>query len=465
MNQSVKTINPYSPAWFVDAHQPEAPVPILSALTMGRAFDNDFVLLHESVAEYQCRIERVGSATVIKDRRSGIPTLVNGTSVIEAYLQSGDEVRVGEKVFYFAKDIETLRAPQFGLQSKNQSLQKQLELLKNVAKSDFPILLLGASGTGKELFAEAAHQGSDRSEGPLVKVNCSALTESLIESELFGHLKGSFTGASHDRKGAFETARKGTLFLDEIGDLPLSAQAKLLRVLENKEIRAVGSDRVIKTNVRIIAATHPTLLKKVKDGRFREDLYFRLNVVTIHTPRLVDRIEDFEDIVNQLGKEYRIRFSEFALEALKNYSWPGNIRELKNFVARASALFPFRTLEPQDVHDLLGEPVYQNQQTSHEDIDTLSEMLALPASKSVPVGMTSLKARPRPQKLPPGALPMVKQIEKQLIVKHLIENQGNQRRTALQMGLAKSTLYDRIKAYKIDPRRYELSSYLNASML
>jgi transcriptional regulator with GAF, ATPase, and Fis domain len=198
-------------------------------------------------------------------------------------------------------------------------------------------------------MAQSIHRLSNRNKGPYVSINCSALSESLFESELFGHVKGSFTGATGDRKGAFESARGGSLFLDEIGDLPMSLQPKLLRALENREIQAVGSDRPIKTDVRVIAATHQNLKSLVKSGHFREDLFYRLYVVHLQVPGLNQRMEDFEDILYRFAKEYRVRFSHAAILALKKHSWPGHIRELKNTVARSRALFMSQEIQESDV--------------------------------------------------------------------------------------------------------------------
>ena len=197
--------------------------------------------------------------------------------------------------------------------------------LSSVATSSCPVLILGPSGTGKDVLANAIHNSSKKSGAPFISVNCSALTETLVESELFGHTKGSFTDAVSDRKGAFEAARGGTLFLDEIGDLPYSLQAKLLRALENNEIRPVGSDRSIKTDVRIIAATHQNLYNKIRDGEFRADLFYRLNVITIETPALKERIEDFDNLLYSFARQMRVRFSFNAIKTLKKHDWPGNI--------------------------------------------------------------------------------------------------------------------------------------------
>ena len=310
----------------------------------------------------------------------------------------------------------------FPLQSRNQLWNTELQSLSGVAQTNFPVLLLGPSGTGKDVIAQAIHKSSPRADFPFVSVNCSALTETLIESELFGHVKGAFTGAFSDRKGSFESARHGTLFLDEIGDLPFSLQAKLLRALENSEIRPVGSDKVIKTDVRVIAATHQNLSLKIQDGQFRADLFFRLNVVSILTPALRDRIEDFEDLLNVFAKQMRMRFSYDAIQKLKMHSWPGNIRELRNLVFRAAAIFP------------------------KEQID-IARAAQLLKSSSLYTPVTDEPTRQR--------LSVIKEVERQIILKKLQENKGNQRRTAQELGMPKSTLNDRLRQYNIDPRVYK----------
>ncbi|PWU17774.1 MAG: hypothetical protein C5B49_08245, partial [Bdellovibrio sp.] len=201
------------------------------------------------------RIERRGAGFVIRDLRSNGGTFVNGTRIVEAHLQSGDIIRLGGlssgfSTVFFLEQANASVAPTHRLKSRNLLWQAQIDRLPGMASSDYPILLLGPSGSGKEILAETIHSLSKRSPGPFTRVNCSALSETLIESELFGHVKGSFTGAIGDRKGAFETARGGTLFLDEIGDFPYGLQAKLLRALENNEVRPVGSDRLLQTDVR-----------------------------------------------------------------------------------------------------------------------------------------------------------------------------------------------------------------------
>ncbi len=215
------------------------------------------------------------------------------------------------------------------------------EMIDKVAATDARVLITGPNGTGKELVAHWLHEKSNRSKSPLIEVNCAAIPSELIESELFGHVKGSFTGANKDRAGKFEAANNGTIFLDEIGDMSLSAQAKVLRALQENKIQRVGSDRDIKVNVRIIAATNKNLKKEIKEGRFREDLYHRLAVILIKVPALKDRIEDIPLLINYFSKKIALdqgvaqkEFLPEAIALLQEYDWTGNIRELRNIVER-----------------------------------------------------------------------------------------------------------------------------------
>jgi two-component system NtrC family response regulator len=310
-----------------------------------------------------------------------------------------------------------------GIIGESGQMQEVLDLVRRVAPSDATVLLRGESGTGKELIAKAIHYASARRKGPLVKVNCAALPETLLESELFGHEKGSFTGAFAMRKGRFEVADGGTLFLDEIGDLPAHLQAKLLRVLQEKEFERVGSNRAITSDVRIITATHRDLEQLMRDGSFREDLYYRLNVVTIHIPRLADCREDIPILVNEFlrqfsrenGRETHV-LNPAAMDALMDYDWPGNVRELKNCVEGMVVMSaPGRELTPSDVPaHLRGAPAGSDQGGLHP-------------------GMT------------------MKQVER-LAIEQALEAVGHDRRKAakvLQIGL--STLYRKEKEYGLRP--------------
>ncbi|MDE0029869.1 MAG: sigma-54 dependent transcriptional regulator [Deltaproteobacteria bacterium] len=232
-----------------------------------------------------------------------------------------------------------------GIIGESGQMQEVLDLVRRVAPSDATVLLRGESGTGKELIAKAIHYASARRKGPLVKVNCAALPETLLESELFGHEKGAFTGAFATRKGRFEIADKGTLFLDEIGDLPAHLQAKLLRVLQEREFERVGSNHAITSDVRIITATNQDLDQLMRQGVFREDLYYRLNVVTIILPPLRDRRQDLPALIDHFLRKFAEKngktiqgFSREARDALLRYDYPGNVRELENLVERATVL-------------------------------------------------------------------------------------------------------------------------------
>lgn len=372
------------------------------------------------------RLEVKGQQLIIKDMRTQSGTLVNGAYIIEAILKDGDLITVGSSDIV-VHDLEAVKK-EFPLKSRYEYWNEQLKTLSTVALTKHPILLLGPSGSGKDVIAQTLHQNSPQCRAPFLSVNCSALTETLIESELFGHIKGSFTGAISDRKGAFESARFGTLFLDEIGDLPYGLQAKLLRALENGEIRPVGSDRNIKTNVRIIAATHQNLYQKIREGSFRSDLFYRLNVITVEVPSLKERIEDFDDLIYQFARQLKVRFSYNALQLLKRHEWQGNIRELKNVVARAGALYPKQFIEEKHIDILLNK----------------KERLA-----HAPTGVSYAGSNETQQ------LSVIKEIERQMILKRLAANQGNQKRTAVDLGMPKSTLHDRIKNYNISIEQFK----------
>lgn len=379
------------------------------------------------VMDRHARLESKGSQLLIKDLRSSSGTFVNGAQILEAILNDGDLLSVGNTDFVI-HDSKAVKK-EFSLTSKCEYWKNQLDTLSSVAQTKYPVLLLGPSGTGKDVIAQALHQASPNSKAPFVSVNCSALTETLVESELFGHVKGSFTGAISDRKGAFESARGGTLFLDEIGDLTYGLQAKLLRALENNEIRPVGSDRSVKTDVRILAATHQNLYQKIREGGFRSDLYYRLNVITIETPALKDRLEDFDELLYSFARQMKVRFSFNAIQTLKKHDWPGNIRELRNVVARASALYPKKYIEENHIDLLLNK----------------KEKLA-----HLPTGVTYSTTGSDTNQMS-----VIKEIEKQMILKRLAANHGNQKRTAIDLGMPKSTLHDRIRNYAIDLEQFK----------
>lgn len=254
----------------------------------------------------------------------------------------------------------------------SQAVANVRQLIEQVADTEANVLILGDSGTGKEVVARNLHYHSDRRDKPFVPVNCGAIPPDLLESELFGHEKGAFTGAISARQGRFELANGGTLFLDEIGDMPLAMQVKLLRVIQERVFERVGSNKSITANVRIIAATHRNLEGEIKDGRFREDLFYRLNVFPIEVPALVQRVEDIPLLLEELvvrmenNKRGSLRLTTAAISVLQQYEWPGNVRELSNLVERLLIMFPNGVV---DVHDL-PEKYRQDIDISSTDIAT-----------------------------------------------------------------------------------------------
>ena len=270
-------------------------------------------------------------------------------------------------------------AKTFGIIGESEKMQLVFHRIEKAATTEATVLIAGDSGTGKEMVARAIHYNSKRRRAPFVPVNCTAIPDTLLESELFGHIKGAFTGAKETRNGFFQIADGGTLFLDEIGDASLSMQSKLLRVLQNKEIRPVGSDRIQHVNTRIIAATHKDLLGLVKSGAFREDLYYRLNVIDVVVPVLSERGDDILSLVNYFALKYAKEmncpipaFSDNVLTALKTYAWPGNVRELENLVQRLVVIVDEDTVRTRD----LPESMRFNINTAGEGKLLLEDVIA-----------------------------------------------------------------------------------------
>jgi len=247
-----------------------------------------------------------------------------------------------------------------GLIGTSLPMQRLYEQIRNAAASEAPIVITGESGTGKELVAKAIHRLSRRQTGPFMTVNCAALNEFLLESELFGHVKGAFTGAVRDRKGRFVAAQHGSLFLDEVGDMPLSMQVKLLRVLQEREIERVGDQRPIKVDVRLMSATNKNMEELLGQGKFRDDLFYRINVIPIHVPPLRERIEDIPHLIahyleriNQINRKAIRYISPQALEAIEAYPWPGNVRQLVNMIEYATMTAKGDSIEPVDLPEYL----------------------------------------------------------------------------------------------------------------
>jgi two-component system, NtrC family, nitrogen regulation response regulator GlnG len=329
---------------------------------------------------------------------------------------------------------------------KSQPMQKIYKILGRVAPSDVTVLITGESGTGKELVAQAIHFNSPRLGKPFLALNCAAIPSGLLESELFGFEKGAFTGAIERKIGKFEQADGGTLFLDEIGDMPLELQAKLLRVLQEKEITRTGGSASIPVDVRIVAATNQNLKEKVQNKKFREDLYYRLNVLPISLPPLRERREDIPLLVeffiqraqNELGVSARGCTDE-AIALLKNYSWPGNVRELENTIQRAALLSPDQLLTPVDFPVLAAEGATEEAEGSLETLITNKLRSAL--------------SQMEVQELDNFYEMVLHQMERPLINIVLEKTRGNQLRTAEILGINRTTLRKKIKILGINLKR------------
>jgi len=307
---------------------------------------NDVVLTDRQVSRFHCRLTRDKSAWRITDTDSLNGTHIGGVVIRDADLTMPEcTIEIGESLVRVreqasATRVDLLGRPSFGdLWGTTLPMQRLFAVLEKVAKTEANVLIEGESGTGKELVATEIVRRGDRADKPFIIVDCGSISPNLIESELFGHLRGSFTGADRDRIGAFESAHGGTLFLDEIGEMPLEMQPKLLRALESREIRRVGESKGRKIDVRVVAATNRRLEREVNNGRFREDLYFRLSVVTIRVPPLRERLEDLELLVRAFLDRMHATTSQplFTPEVLADMArsqWPGNVRELRNFVER-----------------------------------------------------------------------------------------------------------------------------------
>ena len=324
------------------------------------------------------------------------------------------------------KKREAEAGPVPGLIGTSASMQKIYKLVGQVARSDATVLLFGESGTGKELIARAIYANSPRAARPYVAINCAAIPDTLLESELFGHERGAFTGALTQRIGKFERADGGTIFLDEIGDMPLALQAKLLRILQNGEFQRLGGDQTLRTQVRVIAATNKDLTAMVREKTFREDLFYRLNVVMIQLPPLREREEDVlplaEYFLHRDGKERRLKFSAGAKQFLRAHRWPGNVRELENAVQRAVVCATSDTIDPGDLSAELGGPT--------------------PVPGASGDWWSALKSSAQGQDLLGAA-------EKMLVARALQEAGGNVKKAAELLGVTRAALRTRVERYQL----------------
>jgi len=311
-----------------------------------------------------------------------------------------------------------------GVRGTGPAIDRVFDVLRRVAPTNLYVLIEGESGTGKELLARAIHDNSNRSDKPFKPINCAGLTETLLESELFGHVKGAFTGAAADRKGLFEIANKGTLFLDEIGDMPLNMQAKLLRVLEDGVISPVGSHKQIVVDVRIISATNHDIGKLMDQNRFRRDLYFRIKGVTITVPPLRDRVQDIPELVQyflhqataETGSNIK-GITDQALSILCNYQWPGNVRQLRNCVRTMVVMCDRDVLDVQDIPP---------------DVHQVRRLAAGSGSDMLAAGLGRVS---------------LDELEKHAIIETLARTGNNRERAAKILGIGERTLYRKIKEY------------------
>jgi DNA-binding NtrC family response regulator len=337
-----------------------------ATVTLGAMEDNDLCISDDTVSRYHCKIVQEDTAYLLVDLGSTNGTFINRVRIKEAYLKPGCTIGLGatEVKFHSADEkveIVPSRKERLGdLVGRHVKMRELYAVLEKIAPTSTTVVIEGETGTGKEVVAQTIHKLSARAPGPIMVFDCGAVPDNLIESELFGHEKGSFTGAIMTRQGLFEMAHGGTLFLDELGELPLDLQPKLLRALEQREIRRVGGSKPIKVDVRIIAATNRNLEDEVRGGRFRQDLFYRLSVVRVFLPPLRERIEDIQFLIKQFladaaynkkpdGTPKVSGVSRAAMDLLSAYRWPGNVRELVNTIERAVSFCEGELIEPRDL--------------------------------------------------------------------------------------------------------------------
>ena len=411
-------------------------------LYVGSDPDNHFVVEDPTVSRVHCKIEADRQGHRIRDLDSKNGTYINGIRVTDAYLPGECRVRVGNTEIQFSLGDESVEVQlatkdRFGrLIGGSLEMREIFALLARIAPTTATVLVEGESGTGKELVAQALHEESTRSDKPFVVFDCSAVPRELVESELFGHIKGSFTGATQNRVGAFEEATGGTLFLDEIGELPMDLQPKLLRVLESREVKPVGSNQRTRVNCRIIAATNRNLEQEVAAENFREDLYYRLAVIKLQLPALRNRVQDIPLLVRCFVQEMRSQVPESGdfqisyetMAKLKKHPWPGNVRELKNFIERAILLADTGRIETRFIS---GPRIVAS---SDADVDG--------AIQSVPGETTSVGAMRVDYKLPykDAKNRLIDEFERVYWTRQLGKSSGNISEAARRGGIHRKSL-------------------------
>jgi DNA-binding NtrC family response regulator len=394
-------------------------VVIRGPVTVGTNEGADLVLTDRSVSRRHAELRPSGDGLWLRDLDSTNGTFLKGTRVREALLEAGSSFEVGRTRIEIRCTTSRSRVPlsrrtKFGgLVGESKAMRRLFALLERVCPTDVTVLIEGETGTGKELAARALHECSQRSQGPFGVVDCSAVSPTLIEAELFGHSRGAFTGAERERPGAFEHANGGTVFLDEIGELPLELQPKLLRVLQEREVRRIGEQVVRPVDVRVVAATNRNLADEVGRGRFREDLYYRIAVFRVTMPALRERVDDIPLLVQHFLRDRPgVQVSEQTMHKLQRASWPGNVRELYNAVERALVL-------------------------SFDDLDTPGTSQA----SSIEVDAS------RPFKEVKGEL--VEEFERQYIQQLLERTEGNVSRAAREAGIDRKHMERLIKKHGI----------------
>jgi DNA-binding NtrC family response regulator len=402
--------------------------------TVGKSEDNEVCIKDPHLSNRHLHVTRCEEGFRVRDLNStngtflvSSPGAFHGGSVriIDAVAPMNTVLRLGQTELRFEPVPDALVPPAHGLIGGDPALRKVLELLERAATTDYSVLILGESGTGKELVARAVHAASPRANQPFIPVNCAALSPALIESELFGHEKGAFTGAEAKRKGAFEEAHGGTIFLDEVGELPLELQAKLLRTLDNGEVKPVGASRPVRVDVRVVAATNRNLLAEIQKGRFRADVYYRLSVVPLELPPLRERRGDIKSLAEHFVRLHaprgqEVKLTSAALLKLQQHTWPGNIRELRGVVRRAMMLREGSKIEPSAIEF--------EQEPEGVPMDPAKLMLKL-----VDEGMTLDQARER--------------LERQIVESTLRRNDFHKERTAKALGIGRSALFKRLKQW------------------
>lgn len=409
---------------------------------LGKKEDNDIVLLDNTVSRHHIAIEMTSDSYLLKDLESTNGTYINGLKVKEAYLTPGDVIKIGNSEIEFTAFDEKVRIEpsphnHFGeMVGKSRKMRQIFGLLEKIAPSLATVIVEGETGTGKELVAKAIHGASNRKDKPFVVFDCSAVAPTLIESELFGHEKGAFTGAIKQRKGAFEAAFGGTVFLDEIGELTLDLQPKLLRALEQREIKRVGGNERIPLDVRVICATNRDLRSEVEEGNFREDLYYRLSVVKVHLPALRERPEDIPLIIKRFLENGRFnrnpdgelkvkRVEDDALKMLQRYQWPGNVRELANVMERVVSMAESDSISAANLSFVFQEIEHNVEPTERMTIDT------------------SLPFKEAKQKV-------VEVFEKDYLEELLRRNNGNVSKASREAKIDRKHLRNLLKKYEIN---------------